>query len=104
MRLLVLLLCLVFSPILSAQEAPAAPKESAPKEEKKEGISKAGESKKEKPQGGVIDLGKIKVTGQVRKPEAFYILQRSTLNLPESNKKKSFLGNVVESVEKNSEF
>jgi hypothetical protein len=56
----------------------------------------------EKPKDKTINLGPIRVTGQVRKPEAFYILQRSPLVYPEAQQKKSFLGKVVESVEKES--
>lgn len=51
-----------------------------------------------------ITLGPIRVTGQVRKPEAFYILQRATLSYPEVEQKRSFIGKSVESVDKGTKF
>ena len=51
-----------------------------------------------------ITLGPIRVTGQVRKPEAFYILQRATLSYPEVEQKRSFIGKSVESVDKGPKF
>ena len=51
-----------------------------------------------------ITLGPIRVTGQVRKPEAFYILQRATLSYPEVEQKRSFIEKSVESVDKGTKF
>lgn len=75
-----------------AQEAPADGAEAKPRE-------------KTNPDGSkTIDLGKFQVQGQVRKPEAFYILQRSSLSYQEVEQKKSFLGEVVRSVDKGKKF
>lgn len=55
-------------------------------------------------QGGakkkVIRLDAITVEGRIQKPQAFYILQRSNLNLEELNRTESFLPKVEKSVEK----
>ena len=48
----------------------------------------------------VIRLDAITVEGRIQKPQAFYILQRSNLNLEELNKNESFLPKVEKSVEK----
>jgi hypothetical protein len=48
----------------------------------------------------VIRLEAITVEGQIQKPQAFYILQRSTLDFDELNKAESFTPKVVKSVEK----
>jgi hypothetical protein len=56
--------------------------------------SKDGKKKK------VIRLDAITVEGQIQKPQAFYILQRSNLNFDELNKAESFTPKVVKSVEK----
>ena len=48
----------------------------------------------------VIRLDAITVEGQIQKPQAFYILQRSNLNFDELNKAESFTPKVVKSVEK----
>jgi hypothetical protein len=48
----------------------------------------------------VIRLEAITVEGRIQKPQAFYILQRSNLNLEELNRAESFLPKVVKSVEK----
>jgi hypothetical protein len=62
-----------------------------------EKVEKGGKEK-------TITLGPIRVTGQVRKPEAFYILQRATLSYPEVEQKRSFIGKSVESVDKGTKF
>lgn len=51
-----------------------------------------------------ITLGPIRVTGQVRKPEAFYILQRATLSYPEVEQQRSFIKKSVDSVDKGTKF
>ncbi|HEX8538095.1 MAG TPA: hypothetical protein VF664_11570, partial [Cystobacter sp.] len=48
----------------------------------------------------VIRLEAITVEGQIQKPQAFYILQRSNLNFDELHKAESFTPKVVKSVEK----
>ncbi len=49
----------------------------------------------------VIRLDAITVEGRIQKPQAFYILQRSTLNFDELNRAESFVPKVEKSVEKN---
>lgn len=48
----------------------------------------------------VIRLDAITVEGRIQKPQAFYILQRSTLNFEELNRVESFIPKVEKSVEK----
>ena len=57
----------------------------------------AGGAKKKK----VIRLDAITVEGRIQKPQAFYILQRSTLNFDELNRAETFIPKVEKSVEKN---
>ncbi|MCC6336304.1 MAG: hypothetical protein IT380_20250 [Myxococcales bacterium] len=85
MRWLIPFACLFTSGLALAQEA-AAP---APA---------AGGAKKKK----VIRLDAITVEGRIQKPQAFYILQRSTLNFDELNREESFIPKVEKSVEKDS--
>jgi hypothetical protein len=68
-----------------AQDAPPAPK-----------VQKQVQGK-----GGrkVIRLEAITIEGRIQKPQAFYILQRSTLNFEELNRAESFLNKVLKSVE-----
>jgi hypothetical protein len=56
----------------------------------------SGGSKKKK----VIRLDAITVEGRIQKPQAFYILQRSTLNFDELNRAETFIPKVERSVEK----
>ncbi|MBS1149604.1 MAG: hypothetical protein H6Q89_1302 [Myxococcaceae bacterium] len=48
----------------------------------------------------VIRLDALTVEGRIQKPQAFYILQRSTLNFDELNRAESFIPKVENSVEK----
>ena len=48
----------------------------------------------------VIRLDALTVEGRIQKPQAFYILQRSTLNFDELNRAESFLPKVEKSIEK----
>jgi hypothetical protein len=48
----------------------------------------------------VIKLEAITIEGRIQKPQAFYILQRSTLNFDELNRAESFLNKVLKSVER----
>ena len=59
-------------------------------------VSLAQEAKKKK----VIRLDAITVEGRIQKPQAFYILQRSTLNFDELNRAETFIPKVEKSVEK----
>ena len=56
----------------------------------------AGPARKKK----VIRLDAITVEGRIQKPQAFYILQRSTLNFDELNRAETFVPKVEKSVEK----
>jgi hypothetical protein len=62
-------------------------------------LAQSKESKEPKKKK-VIRLDAITVEGQIQKPQAFYILQRSNLNFDELNKAESFTPKVVKSVEK----
>jgi hypothetical protein len=55
-----------------------------------------GGAKKKK----VIRLDAITVEGRIQKPQAFYMLQRSTLNFDELNRSESFIPKVEKSVDK----
>lgn len=55
-----------------------------------------GAAKKKK----VIRLDAITVEGRIQKPQAFYILQRSTLNFDELNRAETFIPKVEKSVDK----
>lgn len=48
----------------------------------------------------VIRLDALTVEGRIQKPQAFYILQRSSLNFDELNRAESFIPKVEKSVEK----
>jgi hypothetical protein len=56
----------------------------------------AAQAKKKK----VIRLDAMTVEGRIQKPQAFYILQRSTLNFDELNRAETFLPKVEKSLEK----
>lgn len=58
-------------------------------------LAQSGEKKKR-----VIRLDAITVEGRIQKPQAFYILQRSTLNFDELNRAETFIPKVERSVEK----
>lgn len=77
MRTLITLLCLVAVSAL-AQSTGAPP------------------AKKKK----VLRLDVMTVEGRIQKPQAFYILQRSTLNFDELNRAETFVPKVEKSVEK----
>jgi hypothetical protein len=48
--------------------------------------------------GGVIRLEEITIEGRVQKPNAFYVLQRSSLGFEQSQGEQSFVREIVESV------
>ena len=48
----------------------------------------------------VLRLDAITGEGRIQKPQAFYILQRSTLNFDELNRAESFVPKVEKSVER----
>ena len=49
--------------------------------------------------GRVLRLGDFKIDGQIQKPQAFYILQRSNLNFEGLELKNSFVPKIIKSVE-----
>lgn len=92
-----LLLVVGLSPLGAVQAQPAgdtpAAAASAPKT-----AGKPADRKKRAPR--VLQLEALKVSGQVQKPEAFYILQRSELDFKGLEPKKSFVPLILKSVEK----
>ena len=60
----------------------------------------AQEKKRDKGKGKVIQIDALKVEGQIQKPEAFYILQKGDVNFKGLEPKKSFLPEIVQSVER----
>lgn len=76
-------------------ERPAGFAQDQAKEAEPEAAPAPASSKKKK----VIRLDAITVEGRIQKPQAFYILQRSTLNFEELNRTESFLPRVEKSVE-----
>ncbi len=84
MRTLALTLSLLLgAPALAQDTAPPAAGAPAPAKKKK-----------------VIRLDAITVEGRIQKPQAFYILQRSTLNFDELNRAESFIPKVEKSLDK----
>jgi hypothetical protein len=82
------------SGVLTASVAQAqAP---APAEAAAAAAAGAGAGKKKK----VIRLDAMTVEGRIQKPQAFYILQRSTLNFDELNRAETFLPKVEKTLEK----
>ncbi len=59
------------------------------------GIARAERARRS---GGVIRLEEITIEGRVQKPNAFYVLQRSSLGFEQSQTDQSFVEDVVESV------
>ena len=49
--------------------------------------------------GGVIRLEEITIEGRVQKPNAFYVLQRSSLGFEQREAEESFIEDVVRSVD-----
>ena len=60
----------------------------------------AQDKKRDKGKGKVIQIDALKVEGQIQKPEAFYILQKGDVNFKGLEPKKSFLPEILQSVEK----
>jgi len=50
--------------------------------------------------GGVINLEETVIEGRIQKPEAFYILQHANLNYEALEPDKSFIPELLKSVEK----
>ena len=90
---LALVLLLAAAPA-SAQDTAASSSTPPPKDAAQQAAQKDGKKRK------VIRLDAITVEGNIQKPQAFYILQRSNLNFDELNKAESFTPQVVKSVEK----
>ncbi|HZI08816.1 MAG TPA: hypothetical protein VE153_00430 [Myxococcus sp.] len=80
--------------LLLLAAAPVAAQDTASSGTASKDASKEPKKKK------VIRLDAITVEGQIQKPQAFYILQRSNLNFDELNKAESFTPKVVKSLEK----
>ncbi len=76
-----------------AQDA-AASKAPAPAAEKAPASRTSGGSKK------VIKLDTLTVEGRIQKPEAFYVLPRSSLSFDDMQKTESFVGKIEKSVQK----
>jgi len=53
----------------------------------------------ERRQGGVIRLEEITIEGRVQKPNAFYVLQRSSLGYEGGQQRQSFINEVVDSID-----
>ena len=81
MRTLALALLLLLPAAALAQEAAAPATQPAAKKKK------------------VIRLDAMTVEGRIQKPQAFYILQRSTLNFDELNRAETFIPKVEKSIE-----
>jgi hypothetical protein len=64
------------------------------------GSAHAQDKKRDKGRARVIQIEALKVEGQIQKPEAFYILQKGEVNFKGLDPKKSFLPEIIESVEK----
>jgi hypothetical protein len=60
----------------------------------------AQEKKRDKGKGRLIQIDALKVEGQIQKPEAFYILQKGDVNFKGLEPKKSFLPEIIQSVER----
>lgn len=60
----------------------------------------AQDKKRDKGKGRFIQIDALKVEGQIQKPEAFYILQKGDVNFKGLEPKKSFLQEILLSVEK----
>lgn len=50
--------------------------------------------------GGVINLEETVIEGNIQKPEAFYILQHANLNYQSLEPKKSFIPELMQSVDR----
>ncbi len=62
--------------------------------------AKGGKKKAKGGKGNIIQLEEMRIEGRIQKPEAFYILQRSNLNYKSLELESSFVGNILDSVEK----
>jgi hypothetical protein len=62
--------------------------------------AQAQEKKRDKGKGRLIQIDALKVEGQIQKPEAFYILQKGDVNFKGLEPKKSFLPEIIQSVER----
>jgi hypothetical protein len=92
-----MLLAATLASVLWIGAAGADPASSAAAETTAPAKASSGQSAAKKK---VIRLEAITVEGRIQKPQAFYILQRSTLNFDELNRSESFLPKVVKSVER----
>ena len=92
---LALVLLLAAAPASAQDTAASTPKQSQGSTQGTQAAPRK-DGKKRK----VIRLEAITVEGNIQKPQAFYILQRSHLNFDELNQAESFTPKVVKSVEK----
>jgi hypothetical protein len=63
-----------------------------------EGTGEKKEKKEKKKGGGPIILDEIVIEGRVQKPQAFYILQRSTFGYKITEIEENYIDEIVESV------
>jgi hypothetical protein len=64
------------------------------------GLALASDARAQNPRKkNVIKLGEFKIEGTIQKPQAFYILQRSSLNFEGLELKNSFVPKILRSVE-----
>jgi len=73
--------------ILSSEDSPAAVK--GPKR-----LSEVSQPPRKK----IVRLNVIKVEGKIRKPQAFYVLQRSSVDFDDLQLDKSFIPKIYESL------
>ena len=78
------ILCTVLSLAARAQGAPPAPPQ----------------GRDQAPKKRVLKLDAFTVEGRIQKPQAFFILQRSSQGFEASEKKESFLPKILKSCEK----
>ena len=98
---LALVLLLAAAPVLAQDAAtPNQAQSGSQAEAKAEAKGEQAAAQKDGKKRKVIRLEAITVEGNIQKPQAFYILQRSNPSFDELNPPESFVPKVVESVEK----
>ena len=63
------------------------------------GTASAQTNKNQKPRR-VVRIAETRIEGRIQKPQAFYILQRSSLNFEGLELKNSFVPKIIKSVDK----
>lgn len=84
----------------AAQEAPASPAPTAPAARATAATPAGADRPAARRPRKVIEIDAITVEGEIQKPEAFYILQRSELNFKGLEPARSFIPLIIESVER----